>query len=264
MSQLTFTPRGRLMLLLGDHLIRDAGIAVFELVKNAYDADATKCVIRLHGVQSDNASARIAIEDDGVGMDLATVIEIWLSPGARHRLTQREIVDGLTWLASRSGVTEVAADTLIRHCLFATSFRFTSHQIAVTNGLDFGDPCFTVQGSRRLLMAALMNLIDNAIYWVDANRLTERRVFVGTTNELTGCPAFVVADNGPGLRDAPEYLTMPFFTRKPDGLGLGLHIADQIMKWHGGRITFPEHGDVRLPQEFDGAVVVMQFDEETK
>jgi len=44
MSQITSTPRGRLMLLLDDQLIRDAGIAVFELLKNAYDADATKCV----------------------------------------------------------------------------------------------------------------------------------------------------------------------------------------------------------------------------
>jgi hypothetical protein len=33
------------MALLGDQLIRDADIAVFELVKNAYDADATSCLV---------------------------------------------------------------------------------------------------------------------------------------------------------------------------------------------------------------------------
>ena len=37
-----FKTRARLMTLLGDQLIRDAGIAVFKLVKNAYaDDDAT-------------------------------------------------------------------------------------------------------------------------------------------------------------------------------------------------------------------------------
>jgi hypothetical protein len=39
-AKMAFTPRARLLSLLGDQLIRDAGIAVFELVKNAYDADA--------------------------------------------------------------------------------------------------------------------------------------------------------------------------------------------------------------------------------
>ena len=52
-----FKPRARLMLLLGDELIKDAGIAVFELVKNAYDADAKECHIILQHV--DVASSNI-------------------------------------------------------------------------------------------------------------------------------------------------------------------------------------------------------------
>lgn len=172
-----------------------------------------------------------------------------------------EIIDGLTWLTRQSGVIDVVADTLIRHCLFAWSYRFINHRIDVTNGLDHGNPNFTVRGSRRLLMTALMNLIDNAIYWAGVKRVSNRKIFVGTTMELTGNPAFVVADNGPGLQDAPEYLTMPFFTRKPDGMGLGLHIADEIMKIHEGRLAFPEQGDIALPKEFNGAVVLLQFGE---
>jgi len=37
-NKLPFKPRAQLLLLLGDRLIRDPGIAVCELVKNAYDA----------------------------------------------------------------------------------------------------------------------------------------------------------------------------------------------------------------------------------
>src|SRR6266849_3393803 len=85
----TFRPRARLMLLLGDQLIRDAGIAVFELVKNAYDADASCCHVTMEKIDQDSDTARIIVEDDGDGMDLKTIRNIWLSPGTRNRLEQR-------------------------------------------------------------------------------------------------------------------------------------------------------------------------------
>jgi anti-sigma regulatory factor (Ser/Thr protein kinase) len=44
---LTFQVKPRLLTLLGDQLIRDANLAVFELVKNAYDADASSCSVAL-------------------------------------------------------------------------------------------------------------------------------------------------------------------------------------------------------------------------
>lgn len=172
-----------------------------------------------------------------------------------------DIVDGLTWLTRQSGITDVSASELIRHCLFAWSYRFSNHQIEVINGLEHGDPDFKVRGTRRLLMTALMNLIDNSIYWLGTKKIKGRKLYVGTTRELNGQPAFVVGDNGPGLKDPPSYLVMPFFTRKPDGMGLGLHIADEIMKMHDGRVTFPDPGDITLPKEIDGAAVMLQFGE---
>ena len=66
-----FRPRARVLQLLGDELIGNARLAVFELIKNAYDADANKAVVRL-----DLASARdpvITITDDGEGMTLDVV-----------------------------------------------------------------------------------------------------------------------------------------------------------------------------------------------
>lgn len=69
----------------------------------------------------------------------------------------------------------------------------------------------------------------------------------------------MVADNGPGFIDPPEYLIEPFITRKPDGMGLGLHLADQVMKAQGGKLVFPERGDLDLPKGLDGAVVALIF-----
>lgn len=74
-----FRSRARLMLLLGDELIRDAGIAVFELVKNAYDADAKTCHIYLNDIDKQTGdTSRIIIHDDGCGMDFNTVNNIWM------------------------------------------------------------------------------------------------------------------------------------------------------------------------------------------
>ena len=84
----TFKPRARMLILLGDQLIRDAGLAVFELVKNAYDADATECVVTLNSIGS--AEGSIVVEDDGIGMDLDTIRNVWLEPGTDFRTKQKE------------------------------------------------------------------------------------------------------------------------------------------------------------------------------
>jgi len=83
-------------------------------------------------------------------------------------------------------------------------------------------------------------LIDNSIYWLENKGASDKQIYVGTTFQLSGNPTLVVADNGPGFQDAPEYLVEPFFTRKPDGMGLGLHLANEVAKVHGGRLVFPE------------------------
>src|SRR5258708_1988479 len=71
-----FRPRARMILLLGDELIRDAGLAVFELVKNAYDADASKCIVTMENID-DPAAARIIIKDNGSGMNIRTIKTVW-------------------------------------------------------------------------------------------------------------------------------------------------------------------------------------------
>jgi hypothetical protein len=44
-------------------------------------------------------------------------------------------------------------------------------------------------------------------------------------------------------------------------MGLGLHVASEVMKAQGGALVFPDKGDIDLPKEFDGAVVALSFKE---
>ena len=61
--QQSFRPRARVLRLLGDELIGSPRLAVFELVKNAYDADANRVTVRLDVRPGHKPS--IVVTDDG-------------------------------------------------------------------------------------------------------------------------------------------------------------------------------------------------------
>lgn len=82
-----FKPRARLLKQLGDQLIKDEGIALFELVKNAYDADATRIKIKLNYIDKKDLG-QIEIEDNGSGMNLSLVTDHWLEPGTDYKEKQ--------------------------------------------------------------------------------------------------------------------------------------------------------------------------------
>ena len=44
-------------------------------------------------------------------------------------------------------------------------------------------------------------------------------------------------------------------------MGLGLYYANLAMELNGGQLVFPQPKEVKLPDEFDGAVVALIFKE---
>lgn len=180
-----------------------------------------------------------------------------LVPLAEHL---SELIEGLTYLTRKAGRRKESVSLLVRQTMFNTGYRARAHGIDMINGLEIGDEDFSVVCSRRLIIATLMNLVDNSIYWLENKGAPSKVIYVGTSTDLVGGPALVVADNGPGFQDPPEFLTQAFATRRPEGMGLGLHLADEIMRAHGGSLVFPDAGDVRLPTEVrNGAMVALQF-----
>jgi nitrogen fixation/metabolism regulation signal transduction histidine kinase len=66
----------------------------------------------------------------------------------------------------------------------------------------------------------------------------------------------IVADNGTGFLLPTDDIVEPFISAKPGGIGLGLHISNEIMLAQNGRLLFPEKGDFDIPKEFeDGATI---------
>ena len=211
----------------------------------------------------------------GAGLSLAMVIhEVEKGIGELKRAVERDasidrirelanhlsdLVDGLTYLTRRSGSSVERASRLVRQSLFNTEYRLQYHSIRALNGFEMGGEDFEIRCTRRLVIASLMNLIDNSIYWLDQKGGDNAAVYIGPSQDFSAGPAIVVADNGPGFRDPPGLLVEPFISNKPDGMGLGLHLADEVMKAHGGMLHFPEAGEIALPPEIDGAVVALVF-----
>jgi len=80
-----FKPRARLLAQLGDQLIKNEHIAVIELIKNAYDADATFCKVILDNF-TDRDTGAITILDNGNGMNLDIIENAWLEPGSDSKV----------------------------------------------------------------------------------------------------------------------------------------------------------------------------------
>ncbi len=84
MEELKIRPYARLLSMLGDQLIKNETIALTELVKNAYDADASECNVRFKGFDEEKYSnafgASIIVEDDGNGMSYEVITKHFLNP----------------------------------------------------------------------------------------------------------------------------------------------------------------------------------------
>jgi signal transduction histidine kinase len=84
MPELKFTVDAKLLEELGERLVGKPSVALAELVKNAYDADAHTVEIGFYPKEQ-----KIIIRDDGHGMDLKDFRKFWMRVGTTHKATKR-------------------------------------------------------------------------------------------------------------------------------------------------------------------------------
>ena len=106
-----------------------------------------------------------------------------------------------------------------------------SRSVSIHRAYDPSVP--PVEGDATLLERVFFNLIQNA---ADASP-AEGAVTV-KTRSLDSAVEIAIIDRGSGIRpEHREQIFNPFFTTKPNGVGLGLPIAAKIVDEHGGRLA---------------------------
>ena len=128
----------------------------------------------------------------------------------------------------------VAINDAILEVIALTGTEVANNSVSVRTQLAEGLP--RVQGDRVQLQQVLLNLIINAIEAMRDVGEEERELLIGTRNEPDGV-SVEVRDSGPGFAPAViERVFEPFYTTKPEGMGMGLSICRSIIEAHGGRL----------------------------
>ena len=94
-----------------------------------------------------------------------------------------------------------------------------------------------ILGDRIQLQQVILNLVVNGI---DAMKDTpdENRIITIRTSRVENFAQLTVSDHGSGIpEDKLKEVFEPFFTSKPEGMGMGLSIARTIIEAHNGQIS---------------------------
>lgn len=176
-----------------------------------------------------------------------------------------QILESLSPLLRQNKSSSSSAKDVIELAKQRNNNRFNYHKVIFSSPALTGEnPNFSFKVPIGLLISALNNLIDNAIYWTTSKRDLvgenfKPALFIGTDVNTFGAPAIIIADNGDGFSVEPEYLTQPFKTKRVGGMGLGLYFADLVMNMLGGKLVFPDSSDLEIPKAYNGACIALIF-----
>ncbi len=170
-----------------------------------------------------------------------------------------DYVEGILSVLKKGGNNEVLLSEAINQAVKNYSTRLNDHEIRVTINTDSNAD--KIIADKRVLITIIMNLIDNSLYWLDTVHRQEKGIYISTSREVNNTSVLIV-DNGPGFKDKTEDIVLPFFSRKKDGIGIGMYLIDTVMIQFGKLNIIHDRESLRergVPEMYNGAAVELVF-----
>ena len=195
-GELRFSVDARHIQQLGRELVENQVTAVTELVKNAYDADASLVVVAGYGTHDSDGA--LVVVDNGVGMALDDVANGWmrLSSDGKERSPRSEIYGRVR--AGRKGIGRFSTQTLAANLTMRTTCAGDARQLAV----DF-------HWDRDYRPGVDLSTITNPYRWLPADPQAH-----GTALTMLGLHEPWTVREWNRVRDAVRLLQPPFPPRQ--------------------------------------------------
>lgn len=149
----------------------------------------------------------------------------------------------------RKGITtyeKVSINHLLKEALFFFEHIINSKKISLK--IDYDENSSIVLADSIKIQQVLINLVRNAVQAMEQAKTVDPKIHIYTTTYNKSSITVNIKDNGPGIDAAIiDQIFTPYFTTRPDGLGMGLAICQTIIEAHKGRIqafNSPEGGAI--------------------
>lgn len=181
--------------------------------------------------------------------------------GNRLMLSVEQVVGLCEWATQYSSNVKKSINRhkqplkpLVDEVLTLVRLHDVGQQVKLKNEVS---PKIIIDCERKLIFRVLFNVVLNAIQAIQSSD-KKGQVVVKAEQLSAGCE-ILIQDNGPGISpDIVEKLFLPYKgSFKPGGSGLGMAIAEELVKWHGGEISLEYTGYegsgfiIKLPHQTD-------------
>jgi hypothetical protein len=181
---------------------------------------------------------------------------------ANDRVEELEdYLSGILSVLRKGGKKSINLSECLDKAVYNYKFKLEKRKIKVK--VDHDKSLNLIICDKRYFITMVMNIIENSIYWLDTIYKDDKGIYIKTLAEDDSVSVIIV-DNGPGFKDDITDIVRPFFTRKDDGIGIGMYLIDVIMMKYGKLEIIESHqtmSDFDIPDSYRGAAVKLTFKE---
>lgn len=158
---LRLKPYARLLTMLGDQLIKNERVALGEIIKNSYDADATWVKLTFEGFDENfgqTAASKIIIEDNGLGMTQDIIENHWVNPATPTKLMSKQVKNTTPKgrvIQGEKGIGRFALLKLGRKIDITTRAKGQANELELTLDLSEFSPDFIPKGGKPMFLDEL-------------------------------------------------------------------------------------------------------------